>query len=453
MQCECGFPLTGSTKFCPECGTKVGVQGTENKQTVPCPNTIQNRRRVSSICGTPVENSQKFCVECGWKVNPKVFLPGAFMCQGIEQNRERLPCGNIVTPDVKFCSECGNPPGFGASASTIPPVVEKEVVAGVEEDLTQGHERQQSSNDQPEPTDQDMDFEFVDLTQSNGGLRRTDSYEKATNLENSSDFCNGFPKFSEDSKSSSQKSVTQEAESSPQDKISKSEGGGGESEGMLDSMEIVEKPPGGWEMNPPAENFQEDHGKGVGGGKENVGDGKVEKPNEKGDKKMDQTEGNIEGKTGDRQKDQVMEMQQENEQEVKDSGSLSTENSVCEPSWKKSEENKETDEQNVIERFQLLEMRKRKSPEREFPDDSKRLHLSVEGARDDKNGNKADGSQPNEEESVEEGNDENGEDEEDDDDDEDDDGNDEEEHSESIGKSGTSKKKKHQGRKKKKKER
>ncbi|XP_062591685.1 E3 ubiquitin-protein ligase rnf213-alpha-like, partial [Saccostrea cucullata] len=454
MQCVCGFTLTGTgANFCPQCGKKVTCQGTANKQTAPCPNTIQDGERTSGICGKPVENSQKFCIECGWKVDPRAFLPRAVMCQGKKPNG--APCDNIVTPNVKFCSECGRPPGFGASASAIPPVVKKEVMAAEGETLTQGHERQltlghegqQSSNDQTEPTAQDMDFEFVNFTQSKEGLRRTDSYEKATNLENSSDFCNGFPKFTDDSKSSSQSSVKQEAGSSSRDKILTSEEGVGESPGMLDSMEIVENPPSGLEMNPPAENFQEGQEERVRGGQEDSEIEKVEKPNEKGDGKRGQAEGNLEGKRDGRQEGLIMETQQENEQEVKDSGSVSRENSVYEPSWKKKEGNKETDDQSVIERFQLLDVRKRKSPEREFPDESKKLHLSVGDVSEDKNGNKADDSQfPEEEEKVEEEADENGE----EDDEEDDDESEGERNAENAEKS-ESKKKKHQGKKKKKK--
>lgn len=114
MFCKCGFTLKDNDKFCSQCGEKVSAQATASTQIIPCPNTIQDGRRVESNCGARIENSQKFCTKCGWHVNQKVFLPDAIMCIGIKGNGEC--CDNIVTPNNRFCSECGKPPGIGILA-------------------------------------------------------------------------------------------------------------------------------------------------------------------------------------------------------------------------------------------------------------------------------------------------------------------------------------------------
>lgn len=105
MLCECGYTLQGSARFCSQCGKEVLV--TENTQTVPCPNTVQKGKR-TPICGALIQSSSKFCSGCGWFINLKTFLPGAAMCDGTKRNGEL--CDNIVTPNIKFCSECGRPP-------------------------------------------------------------------------------------------------------------------------------------------------------------------------------------------------------------------------------------------------------------------------------------------------------------------------------------------------------
>lgn len=107
MLCECGFTLQGSGKFCPQCGKKVLAPASQDIQTIPCPNTVEDGRR-TTVCGTMIESSNKFCHECAWRISSKAFLPGAAMCDGKKSSGE--PCDNIVTPNIRFCSECGKPP-------------------------------------------------------------------------------------------------------------------------------------------------------------------------------------------------------------------------------------------------------------------------------------------------------------------------------------------------------
>lgn len=116
MLCECGSTLQGSAKFCPECGKKVLAPEAQDIQTAPCPNTVQDGRR-TPVCGTIIQSSNRFCMGCGWKISPQAFLPGAAMCDGKKPNGE--PCDNIVTPNMKFCSECWKPPNTGPAQETI----------------------------------------------------------------------------------------------------------------------------------------------------------------------------------------------------------------------------------------------------------------------------------------------------------------------------------------------
>lgn len=113
MFCKCGYTLQGSARFCSQCGKEVLV--TQTTQTVPCPNTVQKGKR-TPICGAEIQSSNKFCSGCGWCINPKTFLPGAAMCDGTKPNGK--PCDNIVKPNTRFCSECGNPPKSQSSQET-----------------------------------------------------------------------------------------------------------------------------------------------------------------------------------------------------------------------------------------------------------------------------------------------------------------------------------------------
>lgn len=65
----CKSPLSGKTKFCPECGRKIN----------PCPE-----------CGTDLPEDAKACPECGYEIG--------MACPG---------CGHQISSKAKFCPECG----------------------------------------------------------------------------------------------------------------------------------------------------------------------------------------------------------------------------------------------------------------------------------------------------------------------------------------------------------
>lgn len=71
---KCGKPLPTDAKFCFECGEKV-----VNKGTVICPE-----------CGKEITQG-KFCPECWHKFTPNICPK----------------CGNTLSENAKFCSECG----------------------------------------------------------------------------------------------------------------------------------------------------------------------------------------------------------------------------------------------------------------------------------------------------------------------------------------------------------
>ena len=75
---NCGFENPEGTKFCQECGTKLG----QPKQNT-CPN-----------CGAENAPGVKFCQECGTKlqIEPTLLCPS---------------CGNKNPPGTRFCGECG----------------------------------------------------------------------------------------------------------------------------------------------------------------------------------------------------------------------------------------------------------------------------------------------------------------------------------------------------------
>ena len=116
MHCECGYLLQGGTRFCPDCGKRASAPSPSSpaSQTVPCPNTVQEGRRIQP-CGNLIEGTIRFCTECGWRVDPKAFMPGAAMCNGKMHTGE--PCDNIVTPNNRFCPECGETPGKRSSSA------------------------------------------------------------------------------------------------------------------------------------------------------------------------------------------------------------------------------------------------------------------------------------------------------------------------------------------------
>eukprot|EP00105_Crassostrea_gigas_P007930 XP_011422347.1 PREDICTED: E3 ubiquitin-protein ligase rnf213-alpha isoform X2 [Crassostrea gigas] len=401
MLCECGFTLQGSAKFCPECGKRMLAQ---DIQTAPCPNTVEDGRR-TPVCGTIIQSSNKFCVECGWKISLQAFLPGAAMCNGKKPNGE--PCDNIVTPSIRFCSECGNPPNTGPAQETIstaPAVVEKTVLNKSnewKEDLDNENKNQSAQADKRQDhTSEDMDFEVVSFSSSEGEIvKRSRSYEEAINLENSSDFCNGqLTKITTELNSSSLNSELQQHGENP-----------GIQE-MMDSMEIVEHPSGGSvepflleegengnrknekQAKSQALDIPKDYtGKGgvISGTSEvNVSQDIIHETGDapsgtrscrslstKDMEKPPDTPGQNKGKKWEIQDASIQ--NEFSEDKIKDSGTLSTENTVYKPSWSKNS----GQEQQVNEDSVKLDERKRKSPETENVDQSKKQHLSKDPSK------------------------------------------------------------------------
>lgn len=73
---SCHARIPESTKFCPQCGSKVVPAG-----MVPCPN-----------CQNLVPQNSKFCPQCGNKVAPEEKV---------------CSCGTKIAPGTKFCPGCG----------------------------------------------------------------------------------------------------------------------------------------------------------------------------------------------------------------------------------------------------------------------------------------------------------------------------------------------------------
>lgn len=77
MRCSnCGAEISDSTKFCPECGTKI------------------IKKIFCQKCGAELPDTAKFCPECGAKIIKKIFCPN---------------CGAELSNTAKFCPECGTP--------------------------------------------------------------------------------------------------------------------------------------------------------------------------------------------------------------------------------------------------------------------------------------------------------------------------------------------------------
>ena len=110
MNCrKCSSTLQPDSKYCSECGEKV-VQETAPR-TAFCPNTISNeRKRIKEPCGKEIDKENNFCNGCGWKINKTCFQPNSKMCSGELPNGE--PCSNIVTVEMKHCTQCGHPAMF-----------------------------------------------------------------------------------------------------------------------------------------------------------------------------------------------------------------------------------------------------------------------------------------------------------------------------------------------------
>lgn len=255
-------------------------------------------------------------------------------------------------------------------------------------------------------TSEDTDFEIVSVSSSEGEtpVKRSHSYDEALNLENSSDFCNGqLANIAKDLNSSTgiQDSKLQQQ-------------GDFQEKGIMDSMEIVDLPSG--------ESMK--HGLGEEGESGNTTNEKTDNleklPNNRMDTTNDKTgTGNVEyctpkmdisqgGEIGisnetssalsetsntdlhsseNVEKPHTTPSQNEGaEDEVRDSGTLSTENTVYKPTWSQDGGR----EQQVIDALKTLDVRKRKSPDRDIPEVGKKPHLSENQSDVDDNGNRQD---------------------------------------------------------------
>lgn len=268
------------------------------------------------------------------------------------------------------------------------------------EDLDNENKNQSAQEDKTQDhTSEDMDFEVVSFSSSEGEIvKRSHSYEEAINLENSSDFCNGqLTKITTELNSSSLNSELQQHGENP-----------GIQE-MMDSMEIVEHPSGGSvepflpeegengnrknekQAKSQALNIPKDYigtGDNISTSKVNASQGNI---NESGDapsgtrssksistkdmEKPPDTPGQNKGKEG-----AIQDTSSQNEyaeDEIQDSGTLSTENTVYKATWSKNSEQ----EQQVNEDAIKLDERKRKSTGKENVDQSKKQHLSEDPSK------------------------------------------------------------------------
>lgn len=269
------------------------------------------------------------------------------------------------------------------------------------EDLDNENKNQSAQADKRQDhTSEDMDFEVVSFSSSEGEIvKRSRSYEEAINLENSSDFCNGqLTKITTELNSSSLNSELQQHGENP-----------GIQE-IMDSMEIVEHPSGGSvepflpeegengnrknekQAKSQALDIPKDYtGKGgvISGTSEvNVSQDIIHETGDapsgtrscrslstKDMEKPPDTPGQNKGKKWEIQDASIQ--NEFSEDKIKDSGTLSTENTVYKPSWSKNS----GQEQQVNEDSVKLDERKRKSPETENVDQSKKQHLSKDPSK------------------------------------------------------------------------
>lgn len=258
-------------------------------------------------------------------------------------------------------------------------------------------------------TSEDMEFEVMSVssTEEETPVKRRHSYDEAINLENSSDFCNG-----------QLANIAKELDSSTSIQDSKPQQQGDfQEKGILDSMEIVDLPSGGSVEHVHIE------GDGEEGESGNTTKEKTNNLEKLQDNRMDTTNGNtgtgsvectpimdisqggkigISYETGSEssnkgtisaenvEEPQATPSQNEGaEDEVRDSGTLSTENTLYEPTWSQDGGH----EQQVIDALKTLEVRKRKSPDRDIPEVGKKPHMSENQSDGDDNGNKQDHSE------------------------------------------------------------
>lgn len=254
----------------------------------------------------------------------------------------------------------------------------------VEQEFGSLGDDQHASSEKTEQINQDMNFEIVSFSLNERELTRKKKEERTT-LENSSDFCNGFL------------NITKDPGSFPDSKSLPLEEGqekGNEGE----SMEIVENHK---TCNGKIEHLPDEHAT-------TPPDGNKQKPND-----ARQTETFCENEDGYMEHlshENATALQNENKKEsdvqqeepvgqhkaetralavgeleaetiIKQSSSASTENTVQEPNITLQKNTgkcrNESDEQNMLEKLEALDVRKRKSPEREISFDcGKKMLLS-----------------------------------------------------------------------------
>ena len=260
---------------------------------------------------------------------------------------------------------------------------------------------------QGEQTSEEMDFEVVSLSEGEGRqMKRSSSYEEAVILENSSDFCNGLYAKSHDSSTHDSncqpqdqslndvhdtdtlsrdstvaaKKEMEEKQSLEKEIKSKMNVGNEEKDIPLQQRSI--------EMDIPSENA---------GTREITSSTmtSTDQPLEidRNDASSTATNGqplkinrdvNTDEKINTINNNQtvplaadsrLLDSSHQNEgakDEIKDSGTISTENSVYQSTWKDDEQATA----GLVESMETLDVRKRKSPDREIPGDPKKRHVS-----------------------------------------------------------------------------
>ena len=270
---------------------------------------------------------------------------------------------------------------------------------------------------QGEQTSEEMDFEVVSLSEGEGRqMKRSSSYEEAVILENSSDFCNGLYAKSHDSSTHDSncqpqdqslndvhdtdtlsrdstvaaKKEMEEKQSLEKEIKSKMNVGNEEKDIPLQQrsieMDIPSENAGTREItsrtmtstDQPLEIDRNDASSSARNGQPLKIDRDV-----KTDEKVD-TINNIQ--TVPQATDsRLQDSSHQNggaKDEIKDSGTVSTENSVYRPTWKDDEQATA----GLVESMETLDMRKRKSPDREIPVDAKKRHVSENSSDDSGSG-------------------------------------------------------------------
>lgn len=99
MNCNnCGFELSNTASFCPNCGTNVSDSETEFLFDKSCPH-----------CHAPLPAGAVFCNTCGKNVDNNVI-----------DDRICVHCGCPLKPEADFCPNCGNSVP-GATRPVVPP--------------------------------------------------------------------------------------------------------------------------------------------------------------------------------------------------------------------------------------------------------------------------------------------------------------------------------------------